>query len=208
MNHKNKFDIVRLIVGPLGVNCYIVIDTASKDAFIVDPGGDPREMKEELKSRGANLRFVINTHGHGDHIIANDSFDVPLYIHKDDAPFLSSPGLNLSGAFGIPLSIEKTPTLLKDGDEIPIGQASLKILHTPGHTPGSISIVLGNIIFTGDTLFMGSIGRTDFPYGDTDKILNSIKKKLLTFKDDTLILPGHGESSTIGDERVNNPFLC
>jgi len=207
MREDKKFDVMRFLVGPLDVNAYLVIDKATKEAFLVDPGGDPREIKEAVKKSGADLKFIINTHGHGDHIIADDSFGVPLYIHKDDARFLKDPYLNLSGDFGLPLKIKTEPKLLSDGDTIPIGNSRISIIHTPGHTPGGICIVLGNIIFTGDTLFSGSIGRTDFPDGNQEKLLMSINKRLLKFKDDTLILPGHGGSSTIGEERVNNPFL-
>lgn len=204
---KHALQLTRLVVGPLEVNCYIAVDAVTREAFIIDPGGDGREINAALQKLNAKLSFIINTHGHGDHIIGDDAFAEPLYIHPDDVPFLTDPKLNMSEAFSMPLIVNKKPKLLKDGQRIPIGDTEIGIIHTPGHTPGSVSVILDNVIFSGDTLFNSSIGRTDLPGGDHKAIIDSIKTKLLRFKDDTLVLPGHGEPTTIGDERVNNPFL-
>jgi len=175
----------------------------SKDAAIIDPGGDPDIIKKALESRGLNAKFIINTHGHADHIGANQYFNLPVYIHKEDADFLTSPMKNLSMVFGWPLKSPAASRLLNEGDTIKIGGITLKVLHTPGHTPGGISLLTENIAFTGDTLFADGVGRTDFQYSDEAALFKAIKEKLLTLPDDTIIYPGHGPSSTIGRERLS-----
>lgn len=204
----NKFDIEALEVGPMGANCYVVSDPSAKEAFIIDPGGESGRIKALLKGKGLSLKFIINTHGHGDHILANGSFDVPVYIHRLEKEFLTDPEKNLSGMFGFLFKAPKATKLLEDGDRISIAGLKLEIIHTPGHTPGGISIKLDGVVFTGDTLFSGSIGRTDLPYGDEKAIFASIRNKLFTLSDETVIYPGHGETSTIGKERRTNPFLA
>lgn len=183
------------------MNCYIFGDPGTKDACLIDPGAEPNSIKEVLRRSGLILRFIINTHGHGDHIAANGAFDAPIYIHRLDADFLKDPAKNLSDAFMFRVSSPAASRLLKDGDLVELGEARLEIIHTPGHTPGSISVKAGSVVFTGDTLFKDGIGRTDFDYGDEAVLLKSIKHRLMTFSDETIILPGHGESSTIGEER-------
>jgi glyoxylase-like metal-dependent hydrolase (beta-lactamase superfamily II) len=192
----------------MGANCYIVSDNKTSGAFLIDPGGDPDKIKSVLKKNGLALKFIINTHGHGDHIAANNRFDTPVYIHRLDKDFLADPEKNLSGMFGLPMVLPQADRLLEDGEVIPFAGASLEILHTPGHTPGSISIKTAGTVFTGDALFAGGIGRTDFSYGDEKLLLESIKKRLLVLDDAVTVHPGHGESSTIGEERRSNPFLC
>lgn len=189
------------------VNCYIIADPITKAACLIDPGADPIRIKNLLDREGLNVKFILNTHGHGDHIAANGHFNSPVYIHKLDADFLTNAEKNLSTMFGFPIISPKASRLLEDKDKIYLGELVLEIMHTPGHTPGSISIRLGNIIFTGDALFNGGIGRTDFSYGDESLLLKSIREKILIFRDDTIIYPGHGEYSTIGKEKKSNPFL-
>ncbi len=209
MNPKqgDKFFLKKFIVGPMAVNCYLVADPVTKEACIVDPGAEPNSIKNFLRKNGFDLKFVINTHGHGDHIAANGYFNSPIYIHRLDKDFLTDPDMNLSRMFLFTVTSPKPARLLEDKDMIPLGGLELEIIHTPGHTPGSISIKLDGAIFTGDALFAGGIGRTDFSYGDEELLLKSIKEKLLTFGDDIVIHPGHGEASTIGRERKSNPFL-
>ena len=202
-----KFTVETFVIGPLEVNCYIISDPNGKEAFLVDPGAEAGRLKKFLRENSLGLKFIINTHGHGDHIAANGYFDAPVYIHRLDKDFLKDPAKNLSGAFGFLINTPEASRLLEDKEKIPFGGSALEIIHTPGHTPGSISIKLDSAIFTGDALFHGSIGRTDFDYGDERVLLDSIRKRLLVFADDTVIYPGHGPESTIGEERRSNPFL-
>jgi glyoxylase-like metal-dependent hydrolase (beta-lactamase superfamily II) len=204
---KTKLILKRFVVGLLGTNCYIIAAAATREASLIDPGSDPRPIKSFIDKEGLDLKFIINTHGHGDHIGANAFFKVPIFIHKLDADFLVNPDKNLSRMFMAGITSPKAGKLLEEGDILKLGEVELKILHTPGHTPGSISVVSGGIVFTGDALFAGSIGRTDFAYGDHELLIRSIADKLLTLKDDTIIYPGHGEPSTIGQEKKSNPFF-
>lgn len=199
--------IKTLVVGPLATNCYIVSDEATKEACIIDPGADPNRIKAVLRKEGLTPKFIIITHGHGDHIAANSAFDLPIYIHKLDEEFLGDPGKNMSRIFMFGITSPKASRLLGDGDIISLGNIEFKVLHTPGHTPGSISLAADGVVFTGDALFAGSIGRTDFEYGDENALIGSIKEKLLALGDDTVVYSGHGDSSTIGQERRSNPFL-
>ena len=203
----NSFFLKKFIVGPLAVNAYLLADPASKKACLIDPGADAKKIKDFIKNNGFELKFIINTHGHGDHIGANGNFGVPIYIHSLDKDFLGDPDKNMSRMFIFSVKSPPAARLLKDGDTIEVGALKLAVLHTPGHTPGSISLKLDGIVFTGDTLFNSGVGRTDFDYGDETALLNSIKNKLMTLADDTVIYPGHGEESTIGRERRDNPFL-
>ena len=200
--------IKRTVVGGLETNCYIFADMDAKEACLIDPGGDGEGLiKSELDKNGLHLKCIINTHGHGDHISSNRKFKAPICIHRLDADFLQSAELNLSAAYGLTIKSPPANRLLEEGDIIKIGGLRLKVIHTPGHTPGSISLLNNDILFTGDTLFMGGVGRTDFVYGSEEQLIYSIKNKLLTLDDDIVIYPGHGESSTIGKEKCENDFI-
>lgn len=204
---EDKFFLKRFVVGPLAVNAYLLADPATKEACLIDPGAEARVIKDFINKNGLDLKFIINTHGHGDHIGSNGDFGVPIYIHKLDKDFLSDPDKNLSRMFVFGIISPAASRLLEDGDVVGLGSLRLKVIHTPGHTPGSISLKLDGIVFTGDTLFNGGIGRTDFDYGDEKAILKSIEKRLMTLEDGVVVYPGHGDSSTIGDERRNKPFF-
>jgi len=204
---RREFEIDRLEVGPMGANCYIIENTATKNACLIDPGGEPGRIKEVLKKKGLSLKFIINTHGHGDHILANGYFKVPVYIHRLEKDFLTDPGKNLSGMFGFLIKSPEASKLLEDGDKILLDDLELEIIHTPGHTPGGISIKLDGLIFTGDALFAGSVGRTDLLEGDEELLMRSIKEKLFILGDDIIVYPGHGPESTIGEEKRTNPFF-
>ncbi|MDO8536507.1 MAG: MBL fold metallo-hydrolase [Candidatus Omnitrophota bacterium] len=201
------FTVDTLSVGPLGANCYIVTHVPTKDACLIDPGGEPERIKLFLKKNGLNVKFIINTHGHGDHILGNGYFNVPIYIHRLEKDFLTDPGLNLSGAFGLALKTPKASRLLEDGEKVYLNDLEFEILHTPGHTPGGISVKLDGVIFTGDSLFAGSVGRTDLPDGNQQVLLEAIRKKIFTLDDDTVVYPGHGWESTVGIEKGTNPFF-
>ncbi|MFH1406487.1 MAG: MBL fold metallo-hydrolase [Candidatus Omnitrophota bacterium] len=196
-----------IVVGLMEVNCYIFADKQTNDAVIIDPGADSRNIQNSLRKIGAVPRFIINTHGHGDHIGANGALDLPIMIHTLDADYLSDPKRNLSASFFLNVTSPKASKLLNDKDKIKLGALELEVIHTPGHTPGSICLKSGDILFTGDTLFYEAVGRTDIPGGSEKELLRSIKEKILTLDDNIKVYPGHGSPSTIGHERKNNPFL-
>lgn len=196
-----------IVVTQMEANCYVLGCQRTKEAIVIDPGGDYEKVKRRIEENGLKVKCIVNTHGHIDHIGANAEFGVPVWIHRLDADFLRDPAKSLSAAFG-GLYISPPPSrLLEDGDEVKFGEISLRVIHTPGHTPGGISLKYDDIVFTGDTLFCGGVGRTDFPYSSEDLLFESIRERLLIFDDKTVIYPGHGPSSTIGEERRSNPFI-
>jgi glyoxylase-like metal-dependent hydrolase (beta-lactamase superfamily II) len=156
--------------------------------------------------------LIINTHGHIDHIGCNDKFGVPVYIHRMDLAMLKDPKLNLSNFLQpAPFHMQYQVKAIEDKEKIELGLIELEVMHTPGHTPGGICLLLkkpqNKILFSGDTLFYQGVGRTDFPGADENQLIKSIKEKLFKLSEDTVIYPGHGASSTIGQEKKNNPFL-
>ena len=192
-------------VGPMQVNCYILASSKNSFCLIIDPGGEERKIRQVLDKHKLKPAFIINTHGHYDHIACDDKFGVPVYIHRQDLTFLKDPQLNLSGLFALPHRIKSEIKVLKDRDTIELDDIELQVLHVPGHTPGGIALLMkkptNKIVFTGDSLFCQGIGRTDFAGGDQNLLIKSIKEKLLILADDTAIYPGHGLSSTIGEEK-------
>jgi len=199
-------------VGAMGANCYLIGCEETKEAVVVDPGGDVKMILDELKRTGLNLKYIINTHGHIDHIEGNDELreatGAELMIHELDAPRLTDAKQNGSGMFGGQVKAFKpADTLLKEGDVINAGNVKLEVLHTPGHTRGGICLLTKGAVLTGDTLFNESIGRTDFQGGNYEDIINSIVTKLMPLSDETAVYPGHMGDSTIGHERRYNPFL-
>jgi glyoxylase-like metal-dependent hydrolase (beta-lactamase superfamily II) len=204
-------------VGSLGTNCYVVGCEDTREAAVIDPGGDAARISQELKRNNLKLSYIINTHGHVDHIGGNrnlkeENQEAELIIHADDATMLTSSGRNLSLFSGSAINGPAADRTVKDGDKIKVGTSIvLEVLHTPGHTPGGISLKMDlegkTIIFVGDTLFNGSIGRTDFPGGSYRQLIEAIQQKIMVFPDDTEIYPGHGPGTTVGFERKGNPFL-
>ncbi|MCF6461360.1 MBL fold metallo-hydrolase [Clostridium sp. Cult3] len=203
--------VVRIPAGIYAANCYLVYSESNKEGIIIDPGGDADDIIAEIKNLGLDIKYIILTHGHGDHIAGvreiKEYTNAPVAIHKDDEHLLKNGKDNLSSIMAMGAVELTADILLDDEDEISFGNLNAKILHTPGHTPGGISIKIENSIFTGDTLFAGSIGRTDFEGGSFEDIINSIKNKILEYPEDTVVYPGHGPSSTIKTEKVTNPFL-
>ncbi len=200
-----------LTVGGLATNCYILGDEETRQAVVIDPGGDFEIIKTHIKKLRLEVKHIILTHGHIDHIGAlsqlKKATQADILIHSKDSAMLSDPGQNLSFLSGDDVIAVKADRLLQEGDIIEYGRIKLEVLQTPGHTRGSISLVTDRMIFTGDALFCGSIGRTDFPGSSHQELIRSIKDKLLSKDDDFVVHPGHGPSSTIGEERRNNPFL-
>jgi len=203
--------LTRLVVGPLQVNCFILADENTKDAVVIDPGDDAQEILKIIRDKELNVKYIVNTHGHFDHVGGNkalkEATGAELLIHEGDSSLMTSASMH-SRAFGLN-SVSSPPAdrYVKHGDVINAGEISLKVLHTPGHSLGGISLLEQGMVFTGDALFAGSIGRTDLPGGDLMTLLRSIKTNLMTLPDDTKVFCGHGPASTIGEERRENPFL-
>ena len=198
--------------GPLQVNCYVIGCEQSGQAIVVDPGGDAERILALLQHHQLDCRWIINTHGHFDHIGGNgDLLEVTgaeLMIHPADRPLLQQASMH-AAAFGLPAVRSPEPTReLVDGDQLLLGELSLTVIHTPGHSPGGICLHLADRLFVGDTLFAGSIGRTDLPGGDQQLLVRNVKEKLLCLDADTRVYPGHGPVTTIGREKLHNPFLC
>ena len=194
--------IKRIIVGPLMTNCYIV-SSGNKDAFIIDPGDEAKTIKKIINDEKLNIKFIINTHSHIDHIKADCELGFPVYIHKLDALALEDPSKNTSTYVLGEFDACKPKRLLNGQDIIKFNDLEMEVMHTPGHTPGGICLKIDNVVFTGDTLFRDGIGRTDLPDGSYEDIMSSIKDKLLCLDDSVEVYPGHGEASTIGRERGN-----
>lgn len=195
--------------GPLGVNTYIAWDDNNK-GFIVDLGGFTEGLAAEIAKDDIHIEYIILTHGHCDHIMgveeAKAYYNCKVVAAKDELPMLSDRKLNMSTDFG--KTVEITPDILvEDGDTLQIGDMELKFIMTPGHSVGGMCILVDDILFSGDTLFQGSVGRTDFVGGDMDVLRKSIHEKLFVLPEDTYVLPGHMGTSTIGFEKENNPFV-
>lgn len=202
-----------VIVTEFMTNCFILCDEASKEAIIIDPGGEGQKILREVEKMGAVLKTVIVTHAHVDHIGAlkdiKDALGPDIMLHKAEQPILKSAS-KMGRLFGISIVDPPEPDrFLAEGDKISCGDITLSVLETPGHSPGGISLVTsdGKRCFAGDTLFAGSIGRTDLPGGDYRTLIESIKTKLIPLGDDVKVFTGHGPATTIGVERRYNPFL-
>ncbi len=203
--------IKELAVGPLMANCFLAGCEETKEAVVIDPGGEADRILSSLAESELKVKYIINTHGHFDHVSANgkmkEATGADLLIHPLDAPMLGMLSSN-AAVFGI--SVENSPDCdrtIEEDESVSFGNFTLKIIHTPGHTPGGISLYSAGIIFVGDTLFAGSIGRTDFPGGDFDTLISSIKTKLFKLEDDVRVLSGHGPETSIGREKRFNPFV-
>ena len=199
-------------MGSMGANCYLYACMESKKAVIIDPGADGKRIYRWVLEKGLKVDYILLTHGHVDHIGAVDELrellgEVSVGIHAGDAGMLTDGKQNLSSYFGPGLVLKKADFLLQDGQEFSIGKEILKVISTPGHSPGGVCFLCSEGLFSGDTLFAGSIGRTDFPGGSMDQLLDGVKKKLLILPEETRVFPGHGEETSIGEEKRDNPFL-
>lgn len=202
------FDIV---VGPFEMNSYLVAEDDHPECIIIDPGDEPEELIKAIKKNKLKPVRIINTHNHIDHArhasVIQKHFDVPFQICEADLPLLES--IKDQGViFGLDASeVPKVSSFLKDGDQFKLVNAEFLILHTPGHSPGSISIYTKGHVFVGDVLFKDSIGRTDLYGGNYDVLMNSIREKLMTLPEKTIVYSGHGPTTTIGQEKESNPFI-
>ena len=200
------------ILGMVGTNCYLLCNMDIKECVLIDPADSQDEISRMIDESGCSLKGILLTHGHFDHIMAadavRDKYDVKVYASCDEKNTLEQPHINLGEAYGLKLSV-KADVWHKDGEILKLAGFDIEALHTPGHTEGGSCYYIREIgvLFSGDTLFCGSVGRTDFPGGSMSEIVRSIKEKVMVLPDDTKVYPGHGEGTRVGYERVNNPFL-
>jgi glyoxylase-like metal-dependent hydrolase (beta-lactamase superfamily II) len=200
-------------VGPIQANCYIVGDEVSKKGVVIDPGDEAERILNRIQEHGLTIEVIFNTHGHFDHVGANkrlkEATGAKIAIHPDDAHYLSK--ISQSAAvWGMHAEDSPPPDLLlEEGQTVEVDGLKFSVLHTPGHSPGSVSLVMPEeeLVFTGDLIFAGSIGRTDFPGGDYNTLIQSVRQKIFTLDDSYRILSGHGPITTVGNERMHNPFF-
>ena len=200
-----------VVVGALETNCYLVYSEDSLECVLVDPGADPKKIFAAVAELELKPVLLVNTHGHIDHIGANkdvkDHYDIPLFIHAADAPMLQS---QVQSEIAFLLNAHPSPEpdgFLEEGQEIKFGNSQLKVVATPGHSPGSISLKGDGCLFSGDTLFYGGVGRTDLPGGSWDELVDSIRSQIFVLPDDTVVYPGHGPATTVGQEKDINPYV-
>jgi len=207
MSESLKVEVLE--VGPYFTNCYLVSDETH--ALLIDPGDDSLRIEQFIEKNNAEVEKIILTHGHIDHISAlphiKEITGAPVLIHPGDAEMLTDAKANLSAFHSNAFTADAADGFLNEGDTIEVGRFQFRVLQTPGHSPGGISLVTDGVVFTGDALFWGSVGRTDFPNGNHDTLIQSIKTKLLTLPDNTVVYSGHGPKTTIGHEKSVNPFL-
>lgn len=202
--------VEKVVVGPFASNCYIVGSESGKDGIIIDPGDEAEQILKKVGDLGLKIRLIALTHGHLDHVGAlkevKEATRAEVAVHADDANFVQYQ--SLAAVFGLSYPTPPPPDrLLKGGDSLDVGGLHFLVLHTPGHSPGGISLLGEGVVFTGDTLFNYGVGRADLPGGNFSQLLDSIRTKLMVLPDSTIVYPGHGPATTIGAERAGNPFL-
>jgi len=215
-NERNKvvnIDLDFRILGEIGTNCYLLCNEDKKEAILVDPADEAERIMEMIEKKKCRLAAILLTHGHYDHIMAakevQERTKAPIYAGECEKEVLASTNINLSGIMGRKAVTLAADYWLKDNETVELAGISVQCIHTPGHTKGGMSyyIEAANILFSGDTLFAASVGRTDFPTGSMSEIVQSIKSKLLVLPESTKVLTGHGESTSIAYEKLHNPFI-
>jgi len=204
--------VERLIVGMIETNCYLVGCPETRAAMVIDPGDDGDKILRRIESLSLKPAWIVLTHAHADHLgaagVVKSAFPSATFaVHLNESPWLGSPRLNLSAAWGMPVKAPPADRTLDGGDAVSFGTLRFDVLNVPGHSPGSIALSASGVVFSGDALFAGSIGRTDLSSGSLPELLQSIRTQLLVLPDDTAVYPGHGEPTTIGREKAGNPFL-
>jgi glyoxylase-like metal-dependent hydrolase (beta-lactamase superfamily II) len=205
----------RFVVGMMQTNCYLLGDPVTRQAAVIDPGGDGHRIAGRLRELDLELAMILNTHGHFDHVLdawlLKQELGGDVFLHADDQVILEDRSVGLVAPLA---ATSKSPRgsvdhWLREGDRLQIGSLQLEVLETPGHTPGHVSFYLAaaSAIFVGDTLFAGSIGRTDFPGGSYEELIRSVKTKIFPLDEATVVLPGHGPETTVGEEKRSNPFF-
>lgn len=211
MTGGDPFRVYVMEVGPLAVNAYLVEHTATRKAVVIDPGGDGEAILEEIAGLGLAVEKILLTHGHFDHVgavaLLKARTGAPVYVHAADVERMK--GANRQGMlFGLPVEDPPPPdVLVEEGDAIPFEGEEFLVAHTPGHTPGCVSYIMGKMAFVGDLIFAGSIGRTDLPGGNHGQLIESVRKKIFPLPDETILFPGHGPATTVGEEKRSNPFF-
>ena len=204
--------IEHYVVGVVGTNCYLAINEETKECLIIDPGDYAKMLAEKITEAGYKPVAILLTHGHFDHIMGVEGlrtqFDLPVYVHEEDAQMMEVPRLNACAMIGANVSVKADHTV-KDGDILNLAGMEIHVLHTPGHTPGGVCYYFPKeeVLFSGDTLFCESVGRTDLPGGSMSALVRSIKEKVLKLPDLTIVYTGHGEPTKIGEEKRYNPFI-
>lgn len=204
-------EIIKKSLGQMGTNCYLIWDEKTLEAAVIDPGFEDPQIGAIINENKLNVKYILLTHGHFDHLGGVDQIKqltgAKVLIHQNDADCLLDPRRNLSVLAGMSMVLEPADGFLKENETIALGTVSIRVIHTPGHSKGGVCLLAEDHLFAGDTLFNTSIGRTDFADGDLKELLNGIETKLFILDDATIVLPGHGENTTIGYEKLNNPFL-
>lgn len=202
--------VITLPVGVLGANCYLVAADTGEEACAIDPGGDAETILAAARKAGLRIVLIVDTHGHPDHTAANcdlrQATGAPLLIHEADRAMIEGSGREwaFTGLVHVPCQADRT---MADGEDLHVGEMALRVVHTPGHTPGGCCLAADGALFTGDTLFEGSVGRTDFPGGDPHALDLSLAKIVKLLPDETILYPGHGEPTKLGVEKETNPWL-
>lgn len=205
-------EVKQLTVGMVGTNCYVAANQMTKEAVIIDPGDEARRIERLITENGYEPQAILLTHGHFDHVMAAEAlsaeYGLKIYAHELEKETLEDPELNVSGMMGNLMSFHATD-FVREGEILNLAGYPFQVILTPGHTRGGVCYYLASehVLFSGDTLFAGSVGRTDFPGGSMSTLIGSIREKLMVLPDETVVYPGHMETTTIGDERTGNMFL-